>query len=734
VGIDDCAEKLDCDALGWAADLHGSAEVCGSSSLVGEFGSSDLCVREKSYDEAKSLCTERGGRLCTASELQSDEGDPGACSYSSIFSWSWVDTPPGVCPSANQSLGMPGGAGRWYSFVPTELDSYYEIQLRSEHALDGDSFTILGVYDARAETVSGQAAILYHRDDGAMLRWNATQIGGATFVHVRSTVADATYTMAAVLPQVYSWRPVPVQPDGHAGATVLALAQNGVVAVDLPFGFPFFGLEHRRVWISSFGMVLFEEPHEVGSPFGGTGPTHSALMAAAGDFDLSRAGASVTTSQRSPTELRVSWHAPMFSSAVFSDVSVVLAEEGTVTIEWHRIDLSGGGSLGHGLLSHVSAESDSGFVVVGGRVSHMGPNDAIGNVTAGAFYGADPGEGLDLSGRFDYAVTLGQRRHTVGDVVFTPYAETIGVVVDGQTNPWSLGSPVDFCAEKSGELFQRHSPNTDALADFICQGCHGPRIVIGLNGIVPGAKYRLQLLFYVSTSKHGADVFVNGQLVYDDFSTQISGHNQHAGEFLRYDFTATEATLTIMLDNSFMDCRALGSGCRAALNAFTLERVVDPPSAIPQSLTTAGTAIRLVDNTYLQLPSLTLGGAIAVSAWVQVGTLWNGEVGITLFNSFESDGCLDSDACRNAVDGTLDRSGWFAVGNDVEGKRPADLWTTGAVYNQGTAGLFWEGARDEWMMVTVAVSGRGVSVYTDGELRGSALLNTQLARMMRHNN
>ena len=48
---------------------------------------------------------------------------------------------------------------------------------------------------------------------------------------------------------------------------------------------------------------------------------------------------------------------------------------------------------------------------------------------------------------------------------------------------------------------------------------------------------------------------------------------------------------------------------------------------------------------------MVLGDSVAVAAWVRVGTLWDGDVGITLFNSFESDACLDSDPCRNAVDG-----------------------------------------------------------------------------------
>ena len=78
--------------------------------------------------------------------------------------------------------------------------------------------------------------------------------------------------------------------------------------------------------------------------------------------------------------------------------------------------------------------------------------------------------------------------------------------------------------------------------------------------------------------------------------------------------------------------------------------------------------------------------------------------------------------------------GGWPWGNDVEGTRPTDLWTANAIYGQATAGRLWEGARDEWMMVTLSVSGREVSVYSGGEQRGSTLLSTRLPRMLRHNN
>eukprot|EP01045_Picozoa_sp_COSAG04_P016396 COSAG04_NODE_1365_length_7074_cov_49.110394_2_plen_560_part_01 len=346
VGTDDCAERLDCDTLGWTPELHGSAAVCGSSSLVGEFGSSDMCVHERSYAEAGSLCTEMGGRLCTADELGQGEGGPETCGYHSIFKWTWVDTPRDACRSSNQSMGMAGVAGEWFSFVPQVLNAHYEIQLRSAHAHDGHGFAIVGVFDAHADMVPGQPTVLTRRDDGMMLRWNASQIRSPLFVHVNSPASDSSYTIAAVLPPVYNWQRVAHRLSQQFGATQLDFASDGaVVAVDLPFPFPFFGLQHQRMWVSSFGMIMFEEPRVPGIHFKGS--TTSSVLAAAGEYDLNRVGASASM-RRTSTALEVSWHAPLFESDAFSDVAVVLNVNGSVLIKWSQLNLSGGGSLKHG--------------------------------------------------------------------------------------------------------------------------------------------------------------------------------------------------------------------------------------------------------------------------------------------------------------------------------------------------------------------------------------------------
>ena len=195
------------------------------------------------------------------------------------------------------------------------------------------------------------------------------------------------------------------------------------------------------------------------------------------------------------------------------------------------------------------------------------------------------------------------------------------------------------------------------------------------------------------------------------------------------------------IDWRVLDCDGPARGSDTICQcAPTLQETLFAAAASPDE---AGSALFLGDDNYAALPPMILGDSICVSAWVRFSTqLWDAsatsrrqsddDMGVALFSSFRSDECGDTDPCRNSDADELDRGGWFAVGNDVEAKRPADLWTANTIYDQSTAGLFWEDARDAWMMVTVSVSGREVSVYLAGELRGEGLLTTRLPRMLRH--
>ena len=661
VGTDDCATKLDCSALGWPADARGTSAVCGSSSLAGTFGSGDTCVREASSDEAASLCAEMGGRLCTAMEFEQGEGGPDACGYDSIFKWSWVETPAEACPYWNQSLGMAGGRGLWFSFTP-QASNVHEIQLRSQALLDGDTFAIAGVFDGTGQMISGQPATLHHNENGAMLRWNATQSNAAAYVHVGSTIDDPRYTMAVVVPPKYTWRGVLIQATQSFGAE-LALQKDGSVAVDLHFSFPFFGLEYRRcVWVSSFGMILFEQPSGI-RPFGGVASVHNAIIAAAGEYDLNRAGARVTASQLSLTELKVAWHAPLFGSDSFSDVAVSLSADGSVTIAWESVDLSGGGSLGHGLVSWMQFEDDT---------------DGLG----------------------DWSLVV---------ITFQPHGE----------HPAEQTSPVVRTVQSSEEAsaavrprgeFSRYTCNNteetwpDKDHDLVCGTC---------------------------------------TILADRFSR----FSAYGGSCINY--CAARGR----------DCvrqwEEAGDRCKISF-ASSCDEIIDSSDALCQCAPTAeeaepetnvhGNALFISDTSYVQLPTLTIGGAVAVAAWVRLtATRWEAndirssppgaaDAGFTLFSTFQSESCGDSDACRNAAGETLNSGGWFAIGNDVANSRAGDLWGANTIYDQGTAGALWDSAENEWMMVTVSVSEKEASAFVAGELRGVGQMVSRLPRILRHNN
>ena len=81
-----------------------------------------------------------------------------------------------------------------------------------------------------------------------MLLHQATLEQDPGFVHVTSAADhDASYTMTVAVPPAYSWLSVPSQVSQSFGAVELDIQQDGAIAVDLQFGFPFFGVGDCRL-------------------------------------------------------------------------------------------------------------------------------------------------------------------------------------------------------------------------------------------------------------------------------------------------------------------------------------------------------------------------------------------------------------------------------------------------------------------------------------------------------
>jgi hypothetical protein len=608
-----------------------------------------------------------------------------------------------------------------------------------------------------------------------MLRWNTTRGGGPYYVRVTSPDPDLPFSMVAVAPPVYLQVPADPKawPTGAREHTELSTSAGSAVPIDLGFAFPFFGLVYDRIWVSSAGYLAFERPPET-EGFVGLNAVHSAVAVAAGEYDLTHPGATLAISRFGARELEVAWHAPLFGSSKFTDVALWLSMD-TIVVRWQRIVLDGGGSLHQRLLSHLvcdelpvlgdpawvfSPDTPALMVGAGSRGSIVRTADGGINTTCSCFYGADKGEGLDLAGEFVYALNIGgQDAVQVGDALFTSVQGAPGVQMktDQMSGPYYgsvvFGSGNMVSAEAGGhqDPLGVSIPCTNEddvnlvnvlgtcmyLGEGVMCGagslCGDLTLTIDLP-VIAGESYRLQLLFFCGggcppTNQH--DVIVDGVPIATDFSYQdLNGGGIHGdfvstskidgshGVFLRHDLLAHSSTVTVELDRSAypQDASAFW------INGLTMEHMTwVPPTEVFKQL--GGAALSLVNDAYVSLPPMVLGGSVSVSQWVRLGTIFDGAEGITLFNSFQGTTCGDSDACRNAVGSNLDRHGWLALGNDVAAKRPTDLWAAGVIFDHSTASLFWEDARNEWLMVTFVVSEQAMHVYTGGQLSGVLVLS-----------
>ena len=160
-------------------------------------------------------------------------------------------------------------------------------------------------------------------------------------MRVTSPDLDSRFSMVAVAPAVY--RQIAVDgtlwSNNVTNYTELSVSMGSTVPIDLGFNFPFFGLAYDRVWVSSAGYVAFEQPAIITGGFVGLDAMHSAVAAAAGEYDLAHPGATLTVAHVKPLQLEVVWHAPLFGSSKFTDVALRLGLDGTVSFRWERIVL-----------------------------------------------------------------------------------------------------------------------------------------------------------------------------------------------------------------------------------------------------------------------------------------------------------------------------------------------------------------------------------------------------------
>ncbi len=195
----------------------------------------------------------------------------------------------------------------------------------------------------------------------------------------------------------------------------------------------------------------------------------------------------------------------------------------------------------------------------------------------GVFTGGDAGEGLDLDGTFLYAVNMrGPAAGAIRDATFTDDS------APGVT--WSAPN----------EILNWTNPNYGATAnddhlEVVMQSirwANYPNTVnVNLANLVPGARYRLQLLFGEQCCNRGFDISVEGTRIAANFApfavqggTSTSAQNN--GAVVTHDFIAGDSTLNIVVggtDSIYPDDNPI-------LQAVTLEAVQPPIPALSLSM------------------------------------------------------------------------------------------------------------------------------------------------------
>lgn len=148
---------------------------------------------------------------------------------------------------------------------------------------------------------------------------------------------------------------------------------------------------------------------------------------------------------------------------------------------------------------------------------------------------------LDLAGSFLYAVNIGGAPVTVGDVHFTS-DNVPGVSVQAQYQIEAWGSTPNL----------GNSQADTALATVfqsIRFSSYPEPVTVTMSGLVPGKRYKLQVLFMERCCDRGFHISVNG-VDYGEIATlmgQGSGSDGTAGSAWVYEFPATSDVLTIKL-------------------------------------------------------------------------------------------------------------------------------------------------------------------------------------------
>ncbi len=191
--------------------------------------------------------------------------------------------------------------------------------------------------------------------------------------------------------------------------------------------------------------------------------------------------------------------------------------------------------------------------------------------TVGTFTGGDVGEGLDLDGTFLYAFNVGT--NGAGGL-----ARDANITSD---------SAPGITVSAANQIPNWHNPNygdtaNDDVIEKVMQSMRwmpAPGIVgVDLQGIEPGKRYKLQLLFAETGTARGFDVNIEGAtFVNDFFPGQVQGATNTQGAVVTLEYIARDTVLNLVLNGNTTSA----GDKNPILSAVTLELV---PPGVPFTL------------------------------------------------------------------------------------------------------------------------------------------------------
>ena len=238
------------------------------------------------------------------------------------------------------------------------------------------------------------------------------------------------------------------------------------------------------------------------------------------------------------------------------------------------------------------------------------------NIQVGRFTGGDAGEGIDLDGKFVYAVNVG----LVGAAGKVRDADFTGENVPGFRIRSGANIAVFFNANFGDTV------NDNNLEKVMQSIRHTPPIDLSMSNLVVGATYKLQLMFGEGCCNRGFDILADGVLLVDDFSVLAAQGEPDgiergtAGGLVSAEFVAIRPTITIVLSGQNVTPDLTDHN--PIINGVTLEEIKASTLPVPVKIgglnRTAGALVLTFGTTTGRKYAIDYRPSLLSGSWTEV--------------------------------------------------------------------------------------------------------------------